>query len=65
MKSNKISPFESYYAQNPVLAKSQARKLYRHIKKTAIELLQAECKRAIGGKKVTVREMIRLLEKEL
>jgi hypothetical protein len=47
-----MKPLESYYAKNPILARAQARKLYRHLKAAAIEILQEEMKQTKGRDKV-------------
>lgn len=57
--------FESYYTKNPILVKSQARKLYRHLKATAIEILQEEMKRAPSGRKQTWKMAIRAVKDKL
>ena len=56
---------ESYYKTNHILAKSVARKLYRHIKVAAIELLEAEAKRSTGRAKIITKHNIKVLNENL
>lgn len=63
MKLNK--PLDEYYKTNPILARSQARKLYRHLKAAAIEILQDEVKQAPSVRKPTWRMAIRALRDKL
>lgn len=57
--------FEKFYKDNPILMKSQARKLYRHCKKAAITILQDEAKAATGRNKIICKKCITLLKRGL
>jgi hypothetical protein len=58
-------PLEAYYKTNPILARSQARKLYRHLKAVAIEILQEEMKQTSSNRKPTWKMAIRALKDKL
>lgn len=60
-----MKPLDQFYAQNSILAKSVARKLYRHLKSAAIEILQEEMKQAPSTRKPTWRMAIRALKDKL
>jgi hypothetical protein len=57
--------FEKFYKDNPILMKSQARKLYRHCKKAAVTILQDEAKAATGRTKVIIKRCIRIMNEKL
>jgi hypothetical protein len=60
-----MTPLESYYKTNNILARSQARKLYRHLKATVFKILQDEAKQATGREKLIFKKAIRLLKEKL
>ena len=60
-----MKPLDQYYKTNNLLAKSQARKLYRHLKTAAIGILQEEMKRAPSGRKQTWKMAIRAVKDKL
>ena len=60
-----MKPLDKYYETNPILARSQARKLYRHLKAAAIRILQDEMKQAPSSRKPTWRMAIRALREKL
>lgn len=57
--------FKQFHKDHPLLLQSQARKFWKGSKSAAIELLETEYQRVIGGKKVTVRNCIKLLKTKL
>lgn len=60
-----MNPLDQFYINNNLIAKAQARKLYRHLKATAIKILQEEAKHANGRDKIIGKKYVALLKKKL
>ena len=56
---------DEYYKTNHLLARAQARKLYRHLKAAVFKILQDEAKQAKGRDKIIGKKFIKMLKKKL